>query len=301
MRNSWPVVLARRLVALAATVVIAPTLAFVVFNGLAGKLYESLPASAWDYVVKTFWHRDLGISGRFQEPMWDVIAWTLPVDLALVVGGMLLGMGLGLAGGLLAAAHSGRPLGRGLHGLSVFLLCCPPYWLAFMLLIFFAPGVGKVLQVPFLSKPNLGVHDPHSFVGWLHLLWMPCLLVALPLATQVFRMTLVSVRDVQGQEFLRTARAKGLSERRVLVRHILPVALTPIAALTAANVALVVTNVTLMEAAYNLPGLYGEIKNLSGIEDTDTMQALIIETTVLIVVANMLADLVHARLDPRVR
>ena len=78
-------------------------------------------------------------------------------------------------------------------------------------------------------------------------------------------------------------------------------ALTPIAALTAANVALVVTNVTLMEAAFNLPGLYGEIKNLSGIQDTDTMQALIIETTVLIVVANMLADLVQVRLDPRVR
>jgi peptide/nickel transport system permease protein len=299
--GSWPVILARRLVALAATVVIAPTLAYVVFNGMAGTLSDSVPASAWDYVVKTFWHRDLGVSERFQGPMWDVMVWSVPVDLALVVGGIVLGMGIGLTTGLIAAAREGSRLGRGLQGASVFLLCCPPYWLAFMLLIFFAPTVGKVVQLPFLSTPNLGKDDPHSFIGWLHLLWVPCLMVALPLATQVFRMTLVTMRDVKDQDFLRTARAKGLSERRVVVRHMLPVALTPIAALTAANVALVVTNVTLMESAYNLPGMYGQIRELSGLQDTDTMQALIIETTVLIVVANMLADLVQAFLDPRVR
>ena len=81
----------------------------------------------------------------------------------------------------------------------------------------------------------------------------------------------------------------------------LPLALTPVSALTAANVALMVTNVTLAESAWNLPGLYRELRDVAALQDTDTVQVLIIETTVFIVVANMIADCVGAWLDPKVR
>ena len=101
--------------------------------------------------------------------------------------------------------------------------------------------------------------------------------------------------------WLLTGVAKGISEGRVMRRHVLPLALAPIATLTAANVALVVTNVTLVESAWNLPGLYRELRDVASLQDTDTVQVLIIETTTLIVVANMLADAVQAWLDPRVR
>jgi peptide/nickel transport system permease protein len=170
-----------------------------------------------------------------------------------------------------------------------------------MLLVLFAPGVGMLLQIPFLSAPNLSRGDPHSFFGWLHTLWLPILIVALPVAAQVLRMTLVTVRDVDDQVFIQTARAKGISEGRVLRRHVLPLALSAIATLTAANVALVVTNVTLVESAWNLPGLYRELRDVAALQDTDTVQALIIETTTFIVIANMLADVLQAWLDPKVR
>jgi ABC-type dipeptide/oligopeptide/nickel transport system permease component len=141
MRGPLPLIVARRVVALAATVVIAPTFAYVVFGALADRLGQPAPAAAWDYAVTTFWHFDLGVSGRFNGPMNDVVAWTFPLDVTMVFGSLLLGMGLGVAAGLVAVARSGTLVGRGLQGLAVVLLCCPPYFLPFMLLILFAPGV----------------------------------------------------------------------------------------------------------------------------------------------------------------
>jgi peptide/nickel transport system permease protein len=296
-----PLIVARRMAALAATVVIAPTFAYIVFGALSGKLGESVPAATGDYVVTTFWHFDFGYSGRFNGPMSDVLAWTLPVDVTMVVGSLLLGMALGVAGGLVAVARAGTFVGRALQGLAIFLFCCPPYWLPFLFIILFAPGVAQLVEIPFLSTPNLYRDEPHAFFGWLRLLWLPMLMVALPVAAQILRMTVVSVRDVGDQDFIATARAKGLSEGEVLRRHVLPLVLAPVATLTAANVALVITNVTLVEAAWNLPGLYRELRDVASLQDTDTVQMLIIETTVFIVVANMLADALQAWLDPTVR
>jgi peptide/nickel transport system permease protein len=132
-------------------------------------------------------------------------------------------------------------------------------------------------------------------------MWVPMLMVALPVAAQVLRMTILSVRDVGDQDFIGTARAQGLSEGQVLRRHVLPLVLAPVTALTATNVALVVTNVTLVEAAWNMPGLYRELRDVAALQDTDTVQMLIVQTTVFIVIANTLADVIQARLDPTVR
>jgi ABC-type dipeptide/oligopeptide/nickel transport system permease component len=181
--------------ALVATVIIAPTLAYVVFGALAGTLGESIPAGAGDYVVKTFWHFDLGYSQRFNGSMRDVLAWTLPVDLTTVVGSLTTGMALGVAGGLVAAQRPDTVISRGLQGLAAVLLCCPPYFLPLMVLALFAPGVGKIAEIPFLSPPNLYREQPHDFLGWAHLLWLPVFIVALPVASQVLRMTLLTVRD----------------------------------------------------------------------------------------------------------
>jgi ABC-type dipeptide/oligopeptide/nickel transport system permease component len=301
MRVSMPLFLARRLLALAVTVVLAPTLAYVVFGGLSGTLGESLPAAAWDYVVTTFWHFDLGESRDYQIPIGALMWQTLPMDLAVILGGIACGLGLGLLGGLVMTARPGSRVTRALDMLTAFLLSCPPYWLGFMVLLFFAPDVGYVLQLPFISTLQEYGVMPHSLAGWVEALWVPCLMVGLPLAAQVLRMTASSLREVLGEDFLQTARAKGVTETRILRRHALPVALAPVAALTAANMAIVITNATLMESAFNLPGMFKEIREITSFNDTPVLQGLIIEATVLIVVANMLADAVQARLDPTIR
>lgn len=293
--------LARRLGALVVTVIAAPTVAYVTFGALAGRLTQPVPLAAWHYVVKTFWHHDLGVSGTFRQPVSEVLWWAMPVDLGMVFGGIACGTALGLAGGLLMASRPRGPVVAGLHGLTAVLLAAPPYWLGFMILVCFAPGIGHVVQVPFVSTPSSIAHPPDGVLPWVHALWIPWLVVGLPLAAQVFRMSSRSLRDVMGEDAILAARARGVSERRVMRRHALPLALAPVASLTAVNMAIVITNVTLMESAFNLPGIFREVRDIANFGDFDLLQGMLIETTVLIVVANMLADAVQARLDPTVR
>src|SRR5690349_2673477 len=98
MQGALPLVLTRRLLALVATLILAPTLTYTVFTALSGTLGGL--AGIWDYVVQTFWHFDLGVSSRYRVPLTQVIAFTWPMDLAMVLGGVACGMALGLAGGV---------------------------------------------------------------------------------------------------------------------------------------------------------------------------------------------------------
>ena len=302
MRGSVAWFVARRLTALVITIVLAPTVTYTVFTGLSGADPRFPLAVAGDYVVTTFWHFDLGLSTAYNgETVASVLWWSLPADVAMVAGGVACGVALGVAGGFYAALRP-RSLGaRTLQGAVAFVLASPPYWLGFMVLIFFASGTGYVLELPFIS----GVRDYQPLtedpLAWLKSLWMPWLLVGLPLAAAVLRMTEATLRDVQAEDFLRTARAKGLRESQVLRRHALPLAAAPVAALTGANMAILLTNVALMESAFNIPGIFREIRTVYSFADFPLIQAMVIEATALIVIANTLADALQARLDPRVR
>jgi peptide/nickel transport system permease protein len=298
-RVPWFIV--KRLLVLAATVVAAPTVTFTLFNWLSGNVDGSLPAFAWDYAVRTFWHFDLGVTASYREPVADVLWWSLPADLAMVLGGMASGVLLGVAAGLLCAIRPRTLAARALHGAQAFVLSSPPYWLGFMVLILFAPGTGSILQVPFLSGLMEYASLRDDPLQWLKGLWLPWVVVGLPLAAAVLRMTEVQIHEAMGEEFIRTAQAKGLTRGRVVRRHALPLALGPVAALAGATMPVLITNVALMESAFNIPGIYREIRHIGSFADYALLQGMIIETTVIIVLANMAADAVQARLDPTVR
>jgi peptide/nickel transport system permease protein len=292
----------RRFGALALTIVLAPTVTWVVFNGLRGTGGQPLYDVAWDYVVTTYWHFDLGTSPAYYGgKVSEVVKYTLPADLAMVGGGIAAGIGMGTAAGLACIAWPGSIVSRALQMVGALVLSTPPYWLGFLVLIWFAPGTGYVLEIPFVSGLMDYEEAEYGLLGWVKALWMPWVLVGLPLAAAVMRMIVVTLREAAGEEFLRTARAKGLSDRRVLSRHALPLAIAPVATLTAATMPLLVTNIALMESAFNIPGLYREIRSIYSNADLPLIQAMVIETTVLIVVANTVADLIQARVDPRVR
>lgn len=300
--RSLPVLLGKRLTALVVTVVLAPTVAYVVFNGLSGNIAGSnVVTFGWDYAVRTFWHLDLGVTASYGESVSQVIWWSLPADLGLVVGGILCGVGLGLGGGLVSVLREGTLLARVLRVMQAFVLSSPPYWLGLLVLVFFAPGTGYVVQLPFVSGLQeyraLG-DDPFM---WLKSLWLPALVVGLPLAASVMRMTESHLHEALGEDYVRTARAKGVAHGTVVRRHALPLAVAPVAALTAAAMPLLITNVALMESAFNIPGIYREIRSIGSFADYELLQGMIIETTVIIVVANMLADAIQARIDPTVR
>jgi peptide/nickel transport system permease protein len=302
VRESAGWFLTRRLTALLATIVLAPTVTYTVFTALSGSDARFPAIVAGDYIVTTFWELDLGISLAYSgEQVSTVLWWSLPADIAMVVGGTVCGVVIGVAGGFVAALWRGSFVARGIQVATAFLLASPPYWLGFMVLIFFASGTGYLLEIPFVS--GIMDYEPLSEdpVAWLKALWMPWLLVGLPLAAAVLRMTEATLRDIEGEDFMRTARAKGVRERQVLRRHALPLAAAPVAALTGANMAILITNVALMESAFNIPGIFREIRTVYSFADFPLIQAMVIETTALIVIANTLADALQARLDPRVR
>jgi hypothetical protein len=105
------------------------------------------------------------------------------------------------------------------HVVAAVVISSPPYWLGFLVLIWFAPGTGYVLELPFVSALMDYEEGELGPLGWLKALWLPWVLVGLPLAAGVMRMVVVTLRDTVGEDFIRTARAKGLPPGPVLRPH----------------------------------------------------------------------------------
>ena len=135
----------------------------------------------------------------------------------------------------------------------------------------FAPQSGYLLQIPFLSWYGGYVPFADSPVRWLQSLWVPWLVLAAPLAAMVYRMTRASLAEALDEDFIRTARAKGVRERIVVRRHALRAALSPVIGLVSVNVALLVTNVIVIERAFNLPGFFrvASIGQFNGLDDKE--------------------------------
>jgi peptide/nickel transport system permease protein len=290
-----------------AVVVITPALSFIVF----GSLREGIPL--WDrvadlpgYLSDTFLHLNLGDAPPvYQTSLHDLVLDGLPVDIALLVGGLVLGVGIGLATGVASGARRRSATDRALSVGSALALSAPVYWFGFIVLTLFAPQSGDLIQIPFVSWYGGYVSFGQDPLGWLQALWVPWLVLAAPLAAMCHRMTRSAVAEALDEDFIRTARAKGVREQRITRRHALRAALPPVIGLVSVNVALMVTNVVLIEPAFQLPGFFrqadiGQFRgDLSHVPSPDVIQALVIEAALLISVTMLFADLLRARIDPR--
>jgi peptide/nickel transport system permease protein len=299
----------RRLLGVVIVVVLAGSLAFVVVGSLGdGVTLWAQAAKLPGFLGDSFLHHDFGYSGFYQETWWQVMRDGLPVDLTLVIGGLIVGNAAGIAAGLAVGARRGGPRDRAFTVASAGLMSVPVYWLGFMTLTLFAPQSGSLVQIPFLSMFDGYVRFSDSPLGWLRSIWVPCVVVAAPLAAMSFRMVRASLAEAGSETFVRSARAKGIEEARVLRRHALPIALPPVLSLAAVNMALLVTNVIVVEKAFNLPGFFQQAnvgqfltEDTSHIPGPDVIHLLVIEAAAIIAVAMVLCDLLQAWLDPRLR
>jgi peptide/nickel transport system permease protein len=313
-------VLARRSAALVLTTLLALSLAHVLFNA-------GLDRMSWGAAtVDTPAHLEDVIRGRLgatngagcnpgqrqrPENIPLCVGWgrqtvgammrdRVPVDLQLVVGGMLLGTALGVLTGCWCAARPGTWITRALHVAIAFLLSCPPYLLALMVLVWFSWNSGDY-QLPFVSGQGdyrpFG-EDPLAFVK---AMWVPWVCCALPLAALVARIAEASMSEALGEDFIRTARGKGLAERNVLGRHALRISLPPIAAMTGVNVSTMLIQAAAVEYGFGLPGMFLTIRGAIIGKDIPVLEALVLEGVILVVIANFLVDAFRARLDPRLR
>ena len=299
----------RRLLGLLAVVIITPGLAYVVFGALLDDTTLWAKAAGLpEFARRVIFHFDFGAIGppTQREQIGHLVLEGAKVDVALLLGGLVVGTLAGLATGTLAGARRRTNVDRALALGSAAGMSVPVYWLGFAALIAFAPSF-EGLRIPFFT--TTGEYRPlfDDPLIWLKSLWVPWVVLGIPLAAMVHRMTRAAMADVLDDDMLRTARAKGLRERRVMFRHALPAALPPVIGLVSANMALLVTNVIVIETPFNLPGafrfanvgqfIYGD--KGPGV-NFEIVQALIVEAAALIAITTLLFDLLLAALDPRV-
>ncbi len=230
----------------------------------------------------------------------DVLAAGLPADVWLLAGGLLAGCAWGAAAGVLCAARPASLVARALTAVGSVALIAPVYWVGLMLLLAFGSGFGNVLSIP-IVRSNAYAAPQDDLLGFLAAIWLPWLVLSLPLGALVLRMTRSAMVDALDADFLRTARAKGLGEGAVVGRHALPAASTPVLTLVGTQMATLVTNVVLVETVFSIPGAYQGLTAAMNDGNFPLLQGLTVATAALVVVASLLVDLLQAWLDPQVR
>jgi len=231
-------------------------------------------------------HGDLGRSYIRRESVTGLILSRFPATAILALAAMVLSLVLGIPMGVLAAAYSERALDNALLVFSLALVSLPVFWLGAMLLI-----VGGL----YLRSFPLG-----GFGDWKSLV-LPTVTLALGSAGYYSRILQTNLVDALDQDYVRTARGKGLSRARVMAKHALANAMLPLVTLAGLDLAGLFSGVVLTETVFNWPGIgrlaFEAVFNL----DVPLIMGTVLFSAFLIVVANLVVDLLYVWLDPRIR
>jgi peptide/nickel transport system permease protein len=304
MTGSYLTFAARRLVAAGLIAVLVSAITFVMLHVLRPESFfdpRPLPSQLVDYLWGAFTRFDLGNSYQPPfRPVGDLIRERMWADFSLFAGALVVGVALGMAGGVFCARRPRSLRARALGALAMMALCAPVYWVALVTILLFGHGIGVIVGIPFIDT-GLYRSFSDSPLRWFSSLLVPWLVAALPLAAICMRLTLASMLEVGEAEFIRTALGKGLSARRVAVRHTLPAAAAPTISFAGAYTPLLVGNALLVEQVFNIPGVFRYTPGAISNGDLPLLQGMIVVSAVLVVLGNLAADLALARLDPRVR
>ncbi len=261
-------------------------------------LDKSLLTQFWLYMKGIFLHFDLGYSYYSNAPVKELIFNRLPATLSLVLGGAVVWVVAGLGVGIISARRAGSRLDRASMGTALVLVSAPEYWLGLLMLFFFASDIGKVHVFPGAGSYVGLTAEPAK---WFTSMIMPWLVVAAGTAAIYARLIRGSLIETMGEDYIRTARAKGLTERRVVLRHGLRSAINPIVTILGVDIAILLGSSVLVETVFDIPGI-GRL-NYIAITHSDypIVQGTVLFASLFVVVANIVVDIVYAFLDPRVR
>lgn len=237
---------------------------------------------------------DLGTSLVDDYPVLDEIALRLPRTLELIGAGATLAILVGVPSGTWAALNRGGGFDRAASATAAFVLAIPVFVVGTLLILLLAQTLRLMPAggyVPFARSP--GQH--------LLLLALPALAIAKGLAAILFRMTRSSVLDVVGQDHVRTARAKGLAPARVVLRHILRNALSPVLTVLGLHMGALLGGTVLVEYVFNWPGLSTPLLRAVEARDYPMVTGIVLVVSTLFLTINLVTDLLRAALDPRIR
>ena len=262
--------------------------------GLDRPFYEQF----WIYMRSVVTDFDLGYSYYKNLPVREEILSRLPASISVALGAFILWMAIALPVGILTALRPRSRSDRAVTGATLFFLSAPTYWLGLVMLFLFASDIGRF---PLIGGAGtyvpLGV-DPKA---WFESLILPWIVLACGFAGLYARMIGENLRETMATDYVRTARAKGISERRVVIRHGLRAALSPIVTLAALDLGFLLGGTILVETVFNIPGVGRYAVDAIQNADLPAIQGTVLFGAIFIVLAILVADILYAVLDPRVR
>jgi peptide/nickel transport system permease protein len=253
-----------------------------------------------NYMKRLFLHFDLGFSYQSGATVKSLISDRLPATISLTVGAVAVWLLAGIPVGIISAIKRRSALDRSAMGTALVFVSAPVYWLGLLVLFLFASDIGR-FPISFLHGAGSYVGLTVSPLHWFESLLMPWFVLAATSAAIYARLLRGSLIDVMGEDYIRTARAKGLRERTVVMKHGVRSAITPLVTVLGLDIAILLGGAVLTETVFDIPGI-GRL-NYDAITHADfpIVQGTIVLAALFIIVANILVDIAYAYLDPRVR
>jgi peptide/nickel transport system permease protein len=256
-------------------------------------LDEPIPVR-YGYWIWGVLHGDLGESLRIQEPVLGLILQKLPVTLELAAMAMLIALVIGIPAGIVSAIGKDSVWDYAANVLALWGLSTPNFWLGILMILLFSVQLGWL--------PASGYVSPFEDLGGnLAAMIMPAFVLGNAIAALLMRHTRSAMLQVLNADYVRTARAKGLDERTVVLKHALRNALTPIITLGALEFGTLLSGAVLTEQVFSIPGFGKLIVDAVFNRDYAVVQGVVLFTSTVYIVLNLLADLAYFLVNPRLR
>jgi peptide/nickel transport system permease protein len=260
------------------------------------------PVQFWNYlkdVLPFLGHNGfyLGYSFQNNQAVLPQIFSRIGPTAFLTIGGVIIWLAVGIPIGMLSAVKTGSWADRLAMGGALIFISAPVYFLGLVMLYLFADDIGRFPILP----GNSAYQEAHGFFGKAHALILPWLTLAASFAAVYARFLRGNLIDTLQEDYIRTARAKGLPERRVIFRHGVRAAITPIVTLLGLDVGILLGGAILTETVFNIQGIGRFAYEAIVRSDLPTIQGTVLFGAFFIVTMSLVVDILYAFIDPRVR
>jgi len=256
-------------------------------------LYLQYSHWAWNLL-----HGNFGYDYYKGQSVGSVIAAAAPATISLVLGAAIIWISYGVFTGVISAVRSRSLMDRSFTASALFFYSMPTFVLGLSLIWIFAYKLSPITTFfPFHGYVPLTVNPGQ----WFEYLILPWLTLALVTAASYTRLTRASMLEVLGEDYIRTARSKGMGENRLIGRHALRAALTPVVTLAGLDIGTALGGVIIVETLFGVPGLGWTVIQAINQQDLPVILGITILAATFVVVANLIVDILYAVLDPRVR
>lgn len=234
-----------------------------------------------------------GYSFKTEQSVWPVLTERFPVTLALALGAAVLWLIFGVAAGVLSALKRGTLWDRGAMVVALAGVSLPIYFTGLLSLAIFSYGLGWI--------DGQFVPLEESLTGWLGGMILPWITLAFLYAAMYARITRATMLEILGEDYIRTARAKGLKEQVVISKHAMRSTLTPLLTMLGMDLGALMGGAILTETTFSLPGLGQKVLDAIKNHDLPFILGVVLITSLAVLIANLVVDILYAVIDPRVR